>query len=206
MKENEVYKDDYVTLGFVHLEDNSWGFYNLNINNYVYSLEVGKRVLLLPGNNFDNNYYFTPIKVKSNSVIFSLEKNKKDCFVDSDCESKTILNCLNNELYSQIISFSCKQGSCVEGTSKVNKEICDYKCEDKSCVDCQGCIQNGECLNYGNINQTYYCNRNVEIYVVKEPKATCSENYECSLKECIEGQCKNYGLLKRIWLRIKGIF
>lgn|GEM_PF-6947770 len=135
-----------------------------------------------------NSYEVEKCETNCGIYEFSCKDNMEHVYTD-------LFKCLNG----------CEDGACIQ-SSKENQTIINQESILFETLCEKGCAINGECVDYGKINETIYCDKNGKIFQIREPKDSCFENYECSLGECIDGACKNHGFFKRILLWIEGLF
>jgi len=116
------------------------------------------------------------------------------------------LSCDGGNLSNQITTYTCRNEACNVKTQVVDRTICEYKCENKSCVNCDGCVVDNTCFSPGPINDTAFCSEAKSLEDIKLPKESCENDYECSLSECVEDSCKDYGFWEKIGMWFRNLF
>lgn len=147
------------------------------------------------GRKLKDDYFIHILRSGSDYVEFSLKKEENECAEDSDCESKEIINCGDGFLQTVIKDGLCNnKQKCESKTVDIIEEICEYKCENKTCIECEGCVVGEVCLSEEFENKSSYC---------EEGNYKIKNGYDgnCSVdKDCLEGVCKKDICSKKSWL------
>jgi len=118
--------------------------------------------------------------------------------------SKGVIDCPEECTCSADGSMECPAEECISGTILCPDGVCRTECVSVDVDKCSfGCLYGKSCLPIGTRVSGQFCDIGRDLEKQLGADASCENNFECKTNLCIDSQCVESGVLKKIiaWFR-----